>query len=107
MRVLAMDGPRDERKAAGLYAQAFQLGDLDACHRGGHLYQEGSRDPGAVKKSCGKAAAIYKEGCDRGSGTCCSDLAWLYQTGCGVPKDKKRAKDLLRKAEQLGWVGGD
>jgi TPR repeat protein len=60
-----------------------------------------------VKKSCGKAAAIYKEGCDRGSGTCCSDLAWLYQTGCGVPKDKKRAKGLLRKAEQLGWVGGD
>jgi TPR repeat protein len=53
------------------------------------------------------AIAIYKEGCDRGSGTCCSDLAWLYQTGCGVPKDKKRAKDLLRKAEQLGWVGGD
>jgi TPR repeat protein len=53
------------------------------------------------------AIAIYKEGCDRGSGTCCSDLAWLYQTGCGVPKDKKRAKGLLRKAEQLGWVGGD
>jgi TPR repeat protein len=102
---LASSGPRDERSAVSYYRKALERGHLNACNSGGMLLEKGSRESGVVEPDPTAAASMYDDGCRKGEAICCMSLADLYQTGKGVPKNKKRAAQLRKKAYRLGYAG--
>jgi TPR repeat protein len=101
---LGSDGHRDEKRAAVLWEKALMLGDLNSCHWGGLMYEQGGRTPGGLPSDYSKAFSLYKYGCDRDAAECCLDLANLFRTGRGVRKDRKRMSAFIRRAEKLGYV---
>lgn len=98
----------DAAKARGYFARAcayglessgycLDLADLQAAGKGGPVNAEAARK--AYEKECGAlldggAPESHSEG-DMAHGCC--GLAHLYQEGLGVPKDEKRAYEILKK----------
>jgi TPR repeat protein len=107
MLELGVDGPPDAIRAGDYYERAVQLGELNACHWGGLINEQGRSEPGGAPKNLVKALHFYRVGCDKGSPECCSDESAMYAAGKGVRKDRKRAAALMRRAEKLGFVSPD
>ncbi|HEY5934311.1 MAG TPA: hypothetical protein VIU61_06750, partial [Kofleriaceae bacterium] len=49
-----------------------------------------------------KAATYYDRGCKGGESSGCVNLALLYRDGTGVPRDEDRARQLIKRACELG-----
>ena len=78
------------------------------CFDLGVVYRDGL---GGVAVDKARAATYFESGCNGGNAYGCANLADLLEYGDGVPKDEKRADDLLHRAcagghqrscEQLG-----
>ena len=60
----------------------------------GNLYEFGIKVP----KHYGQAAMYYEMACDLADGNGCTYLARLYKTGKGVKKNRRKARDLLKRS---------
>ena len=87
-----------------LLDRACTLGHGNSCFQLGLLAERGTND-GAVRKDCSRAAALFRRGCELEEGVSCDSLAGLYQSGKGVKRDKRKARELRKRAEKLGYVG--
>ena len=52
------------------------------------------------------AAKLYKNACDAGYASSCTNLGILYGTGKGVKTDYATAKELFKKACKMGSQSG-
>lgn len=96
---------RDERRALSLFEEACRLNDLQSCRAVASLISEGSETPGAIPKNPAKGAEIYEAACRAGEGPSCFALIHIYETGRGVPRDKRRAREFARLAKKHGFEG--
>jgi TPR repeat protein len=60
----------------------------------GNLYEFGIKVP----KHYGQAAMYYEMACDLADGNGCTYLARLYKIGKGVKKNRRKARDLLKRS---------
>jgi len=86
--------PRDLTRAAGLYEQACELGDLEACTIVGSMYHTGQ----GVTRDAARAVRFHERACDGGELLGCESLGLMYETGSGVLQDYSRAAALYRDA---------
>ena len=85
--------PKDDRRAAQLYAKSCALGDAQGCYNAGLMADEGR----GLRQDASKAAAAYDEACELGSSMACTNLGFLYEHGKGVKADRPRAFALYRR----------
>jgi uncharacterized protein len=103
MLAIGGDIRRDEKRALELFVRGCTLGFGNACFSAGNMHMQGSREPGVIRKDNVRAAALFKEGCDGGEGVACDVLAEFYSRGKGVRKNKALAKQLRKRAAELGF----
>jgi len=103
MLAIGKDLRRDEKRSVDLFIRGCTLGFGNACFSAGNMHMQGSREPGIIPKDNVRAAELFKKGCDEGEGVACDSLAELYSRGQGVPKDKAFARQLRRRAAELGF----
>jgi TPR repeat protein len=85
--------PKDDKRAAALYAKACDLGDAKGCYNAGIMAEEGR----GVARDLARAIARYEEACAGGSSTGCTNLGFHYEHGRGVKKDPARALELYQR----------
>ena len=95
---------RKRQQLDALLDRACMLGHGNSCFQLGLLAERGTND-GAVRKDSARAAALFSRGCELEEGVSCDSLAGLYQSGKGVKRDKRKARELRKRAEELGYVG--
>jgi TPR repeat protein len=99
----------DAAKARGYFARActygfegpdycIDLADLQAAGKGGPVNAEAARKVYEKECSVMPDSGVLKSYQYGGMAHGCRGLAHLYQEGIGVPKDEKRAYDILKKA---------
>lgn len=90
--------PKDESRAASLYARSCEMGDPSACVFAGQMneYAHG------VPKDFGAAARWYERACDLRWPAGCYNFAIMVEQGRGVPQDRAKAADLYRIACEAG-----
>jgi TPR repeat protein len=90
--------PRDVAKAVALYNGVCESGVLSGCWTLSDMYLRGD----GVARNEALGAALLQRVCDGPANAvhllACTDLAQLYTTGRGVPKDLARAIQLEEKA---------
>jgi TPR repeat protein len=86
--------PRDLARAASLYEQACELGDLEACTIVGSMYHTGQ----GVARDLARAISFHERACDGGELLGCESLGLLYETGSGVLQDYARAAALYSRS---------
>ncbi len=96
--------PVDPARVASVLAKACDLGELSACWILGNGYLYGNRS-GVVAPDPARAVQLYQKGCDGGEAGSCATLAYCYEDGEGVPKNKVLARRYRKRAEELGYVG--
>ena len=72
--------------------------DGESCSSLGQMYLNEGAD-----KDLEKAAILLKKGCDLNIGESCTMLAYLYQSGDGVPQDNNLAIRLFQKGCDLNY----
>lgn len=73
-----------------------ERGDRDSCTRRAiHLYDDAQSDRAAV-------VGLYRDACERGDPTACTNLAWMHMTGDGTPADLAAAEALFTRACDAG-----
>ena len=85
--------PKDLEHGRDFSIQGCQRGDSFGCF-----------NAAVVEDDPAKAASFYERGCNLGDGESCHELAKAYQKGAGVAKDAGRAKDLEKRACELGFA---
>ena len=93
---------QDSVRAAQLYEQACDGGDMARCTNLGALYQTGQ----GVSQDSTRAVQLYEQACQGGSMPGCSNLGVLYEAGHGVRQDYTRAAQLFEQACQGGYSNG-
>lgn len=68
---------------------------MEGCVVLGFVYLQGLND-------AAKGASYFDLACTAGEASGCQNLAVLYRDGIGVPKDRDKAEQLVKKACQLG-----
>jgi TPR repeat protein len=89
---------KDDGRAAALFKEACDLGQLRGCIDLGTMYRDGR----GVAKDEGRAAVIFQQGCDEGYPRSCFLIGDLYEKGSGVSKDEARALSLYTQACDAG-----
>ncbi|WP_120943717.1 MULTISPECIES: tetratricopeptide repeat protein [Helicobacter] len=84
------------------YQQAGKMGDMQAYHTLGWIYERGLL---GVHKDMHQAIKYYKRGAKLGDPYACHSLGVIYWTAQGVSKDRKKAKKYFLKACTLGFKG--
>lgn len=92
---------KNEAEASKWLHKAAEVGDPNAKSRLGELYFHGT---GPVPQDKRKGVEFYKEAASAGVVTSQFNLAYLYLTGDGVPKNSLMAETLFRKAADKGFV---
>lgn len=90
--------PDTIQRAASLYTQAAEAGNLDAAVSLGVLYQEGR----GVAQDYTRARALYEEPAAQGNARALNNLGLFYVRGTGVPQDYARAAEYFSAAAELG-----
>jgi len=85
--------PKDDKRAAALYAKACDLGDAKGCYNAGIMAEDGR----GVTRDLTRAIARYEEACTGGSSTGCTNLGFHYEYGHGVKKDPARPLELYQR----------
>lgn len=98
---------RDERRALSLYEKACRLKDLEYCAVVASLLAGGSVTPGAFPKDPARAVELYESICRAGEADSCFWLSYIYETGRGVPRNRRRAREFARLAKKHGFVEGE
>jgi TPR repeat protein len=91
--------PMDPVRAAQLYDRACQHGNGNGCNNLGQLFQEGRVNDG---KDPAHAAPLYDRACRLGNPSGCNNLGILLAEGHGVKRDAQRARQVWRRACELG-----
>jgi tetratricopeptide (TPR) repeat protein len=89
---------RNYSSAVASYKRAIELGNVQALHVLGKMYEEGT----GVAKDPGGARFYYETAAEKNFAPAIVSLAALYQRGAGVIKDPAKAYDLYRRAADLG-----
>jgi uncharacterized protein len=74
---------------------------IQGCERGDSF---GCFNAAALEDDPAKTASYYERACNLGDGESCHELATAYQKGNGVPRDASRAKELEKRACELGFA---
>ncbi|WP_148803698.1 tetratricopeptide repeat protein [Campylobacter concisus] len=82
------------KKAKELYQKACDGGNANGCAGLGEMFFR--------EQNYAKAFELYQKACDDEDGYGCGRLASLYYKGLGIEKDKSKAKELNKKACDLG-----
>jgi TPR repeat protein len=106
--MLGISGRPDLNRAA----RTYERGCVDlkwplACHEGGNLYTRRPLPPSDFVQDYAKAANLYQRGCDMDEPYSCAQLANLYRKGRGVPLDAEKARQILGRAQSLGFRAPD
>lgn len=94
--------PRDEGRAATLYARACEGGDAWACNQLAFLYDGGR----GVPEDPARAAALHRRACEAGLARACSNLGFLHEKGRGAPADAAAAARWYERAAAAGDAEG-
>ena len=86
-------------KAYNAYIKACNLGNGTACQNASMMIYRKQVTPENPNDLMFKLSA---NACELGSKTGCADTGYSYETGLGVPKDMKKAKEFYKKACKLG-----
>jgi TPR repeat protein len=73
-----------------------QAGDSHACNGLGVLFEYGA--PSGPTPDSAMASGFYARACDADYAPGCTNLAWLYSLGRGVPRDPQQAMILFTRA---------
>nr|WP_315016812.1 tetratricopeptide repeat protein [uncultured Campylobacter sp.] len=87
---------QDDEKAGKFYQKACDADELSGCDSLASLHQNSGEHA--------KAAAIFKQACEKGFGLSCYNLAQIYEAGSGVAPDESKALDLYVKACERGYA---
>lgn len=98
MYLHGQDVERDYARAATLYSQGCEAGDMGGCFELGAVYGEGL----GVEVDASRALALYRRACDGGFAGGCLNLGYMYSEGQGVPIDEVAARPLYERACEGG-----
>lgn len=90
------------KRDPGLAIELYRACALDGCYGPKGLARMALSPDGAFVNLAPVVAAL-KQGSESGDGECCFYLAHLHHTGRGVAQDDARARELLRRACELGF----
>jgi TPR repeat protein len=93
-------GPVDVSRAAGLYRNAAEQGDIDAQNNLGEIYETGR----GVSKNLDEALLWYGRAAEKGLGSAQFNAGRLWAIGAGEKKDPAKARALLLQADAKGIV---
>lgn len=96
-------GIKNAKAAKPLFEKACNLGRREGCRGLGVVLRDGK----GTLRDGKSAAAVLKDGCDRGDGASCIYYGELYLTGEGVDVDKPRAGTLFDRASGIFKKGCD
>lgn len=85
----------DPATALKIWLDSARQGDANAQNRVGQIYELGI----GTMPNYEEAAKWYGVAADNGSRSAAINLAALYDQGLGVPKDRRAAEELYRKAQ--------
>jgi TPR repeat protein len=86
------DNPCKRNDLAGCIDRC-QEGDTHSCNAVGVMFEFGRSEPDGTL-----ASGFYSRACDAGYAPGCTNLAWLYSLGRGVPRDAQQAMNLFTRA---------
>lgn len=92
---------KDEAKAAKLFRNGMDLGNLDSQCAYGQALQNGA----GVGKDVKTAVSLFQRGMEQGHANSVFRLGVCTETGEGVDKNQKAAVELYLKAGELGSAG--
>ena len=84
----------DVRKAAKLYANACDKGDMPSCTGLGALHELGV----GVSRDRARAVTLYDKACQEGDALGCAYHAFMLGAGRGVKQDEAKAGELVKSA---------
>ena len=96
---------KDYVQAVSLWKPLAKEGDIEAINSMGNLYATEDTTPTCLPEDFSKASYYFKQGTLKGNAHSMYRLGLLYAKGLGIKKDKKRARDLYRKAANKGHSG--
>ena len=89
---------KDYLKAASFWKPLAKEGNIEAINSMGNLYASADTTPTCLPEDFSKALYYFRQGTLIGNKHSMYRLGLLYGEGLGVTKDKKKARELLRKA---------
>ena len=89
---------KDYLKAVSFWEPLAKEGNIEAINSMGNLYTTADTSPTCLSEDFSKALYYFRQGTLKGNKHSMYRLGLLYREGLGVTKDKKKARELLRKA---------
>lgn len=93
--------PVNKAKAVKLYMAAAEQGNPNAQTNLAYMYEKGE---GGLERNMKKAAELYLKAAEKGVANAQYSVALYYESGIGVPKDRAKAIQWLRKAADQGDI---
>lgn len=93
--------PVNKAKAVKLYMAAAEQGNPNAQTNLAYMYEKGA---GGLEKNVEKAAELYLKAAEKGVVNAQYSVALYYENGIGLPRDRTKAIQWLRKAADQGDI---